>query len=114
MKQTQDNFFGRRIGADKASGVSFPDIALIAQAYKLKSMKIATDEHLAEQINEVLSTEGPVICEVMLPAQYFFAPKLSSERKPDGRLVTKPMEDMFPFLEREEFKENMIIEVLND
>jgi acetolactate synthase-1/2/3 large subunit len=43
-----------------------------------------------------------------------FAPKLSSERKPDGRLVTKPMEDMFPFLDRDEFKENMIIELANE
>ncbi len=114
MKQTQDNFFGRRIGADKNSGVSFPDINKIAEAYGLKSMRIATDENLAEQIRKVLFTEGPVVCEVMLPADYFFAPKLSSERKPDGRLVTKPMEDMFPFLDREEFKSNMIIPIINE
>ena len=114
MKQTQDNFFGRRIGADKGSGVGFPDISRIAKAYDLDFVKIDSDKNLGEQISGVLRKEGPVVCEVVLPSQYFFAPKLSSERKPDGRLVTKPMEDMFPFLDRDEFKQNMIIELAQE
>ena len=114
MKQTQDNFFGKRIGADKNSGVSFPDISKIADAYGISYLKIANDNNLTEQIQQALQTTGPLVCEVILPSQYMFAPKLSSERKPDGRLVTKPMEDMFPFLDRDEFKENMIIELANE
>lgn len=114
MKQTQDNFFGRRIGANTDSGIGFPDITAIAQAYKLPVAKISTDKDLSDQIAKVLSMKGPVICEVILPKEYVFAPKLSSERKPDGRLVTKPMEDMFPFLDREEFKQNMIIPIMHD
>ena len=69
---------------------------------------------LENEIKAVLAIDGPVICEVILPVQYNFAPKLSSERKPDGRMVSKPMEDMFPFLSREEFLENMIIPVINE
>jgi acetolactate synthase-1/2/3 large subunit len=114
MKQTQDNFFGRRMGADKNSGVAFPDIMRIAAAYDLKATQIVSDKDLGKQIKAVLDTPGPVVCEVILPTEYVFAPKLSSERKPDGRLVTKPMEDMFPFLDREEFKQNMIIPVINE
>ena len=41
-------------------------------------------------------------------------PKLSSEIKPDGKMISKPLEDMFPFLDREEFKENMIIKVIQE
>lgn len=114
MKQTQDNFFGRRVGADTASGVSFPDIHKIAEANNLPYTKIDSDSHIAADLKKVLAMEGPVICEVILPVQYNFAPKLSSERKPDGRMVSKPMEDMFPFLSREEFMENMIIPVMNE
>ena len=114
MKQTQDNFFGRRMGADKNSGVAFPDIIRIADAYGLKTAQIKSDKNLGEQIKAVIDMPGPVVCEVILPTEYVFAPKLSSERKPDGRLVTKPMEDMFPFLDREEFKQNMIIPIINE
>ena len=114
MKQTQDNFFGRRIGADEKSGVAFPDISKLATAFDLKFLRIASDENIADQITKVISIDGPLICEVMLPTEYIFAPKLSSERKPDGRIVTKPMEDMFPFLNREEFMENMIVPVVEE
>ena len=114
MKQTQDNFFGRRVGADTNSGVSFPDISKIAEANHLTFERITNDANLEQEIKAVLAIEGPVICEVILPVQYNFAPKLSSERKPDGRMVSKPMEDMFPFLSREEFLENMIIPVMNE
>jgi acetolactate synthase I/II/III large subunit len=114
MKQTQDNFFGRRVGADTASGVSFPDISKIAEANQLPFTKISSDVNIEAELKKVLSIKGPVICEVILPTQYNFAPKLSSERKPDGRMVSKPMEDMFPFLSREEFLENMIIPVMNE
>lgn len=114
MKQTQDNFFGRRVGADEASGVSFPDISKIAEAHHLSFKKITTDGNLEKELKEVFAIEGPVICEVILPVQYNFAPKLSSEKKPDGRMVSKPMEDMFPFLSREEFLQNMIIPIINE
>lgn len=114
MKQTQDNFFGRRVGADTASGVSFPDISKIAEANGLPFTRIDSDTNIAANLKKVLDIPGPVVCEVMLPVQYNFAPKLSSERKPDGRMVSKPLEDMFPFLSREEFLENMIIPVMNE
>ena len=114
MKQTQDNFFGRRVGANKDSGVSFPDIDKIAEAYHIPFKKISSDKNLEHDIKGILAMKGPVICEVILPTEYNFAPKLSSERKPDGRMVSKPMEDMFPFLSREEFKQNMIIPILDE
>ncbi len=114
MKQTQDNFFGRRIGADKNSGVSFPDIIKLANAIGIRAIQIKTDTDLSNQISEVLKINGPVICEVNLQKEYAFTPKLSSERKADGRIVTKPMEDMFPFLDRDEFKSNMIIPILEE
>jgi len=115
IRQTQETFFdGHYVGCDKQSGVSFPDIAKVAAAYGLPTMKIEGHEAMEERIQEVLDFDGPYLCEVMLSPDYKFSPKLSSERKPDGRIVSKPLEDMFPFLEREELKRNMIIPPLDD
>ncbi len=114
MKQTQDAYFGgRHVACDPESGISFPDIRKVAEAYGLKTKLIESRQGLRETIEEVLSSKGPLLCEVML-SDYAFSPKLSSEAKPDGRIVSKPLEDMYPFLPRDEFLGNMIIEPLKE
>jgi acetolactate synthase I/II/III large subunit len=62
----------------------------------------------------VLETEGPVVCEVIAPSEEQRAPRLSSMQRPDGSMVSKPLEDLWPFLDREEFRSNMIIPPLDD
>lgn len=110
MKQTMRSFFqGRVVASDKDTGVSFPDIIKLATAYGFHTEVIEDHASMVENIKKVLSKDGPVMCEVKLLTDYIFAPKLSSERKPDGRMVSKPLEDLFPFLSREEFKKHMII-----
>ncbi len=109
IKQTQDNFFeGRRIGTDKTNGVGLPDIISVAKAYGLGTETIINQKEMKDKILKVIHRPGPVLCEVKLLADYIFAPKLSSEKKPDGSMVSKPLEDMYPFLDREEFNNNMI------
>jgi acetolactate synthase-1/2/3 large subunit len=110
IRQTQDNFFGRRYGIDENSGLMFPDTSKIAEAYGIPHRSIRDPNAVTEDISAVLAIPGPVLCHVYLDPTHIFEPKLSSERKPDGRLVSKPLEDMFPFLPRKEFRENMIIE----
>lgn len=110
IRQTQDAFFdGRHAGCDAKSGVSFPDVTQLAAAYGLASAVIEANEGIAEDIAKVLAMPGPVVCDVRLTPDYRFEPKLSSEKKADGRMISKPLEDMFPFLDREEFRSNMII-----
>jgi len=113
--QTQDSFFGgHRVGCDRASGVSFPEFTNVAAVYGLKIMKLANHKDMEKKIKQVLDSEGPFLCEVMLTPDYIFSPKLSSQKMPDGRIVSKPLEDMFPFLDREEFKQNMIIPMMDE
>ncbi len=108
IKQTQDAFFeGRYVASGKESGVSIPDFVKVAKAFDLPSIKIESSKNLKENIEKVLTTKGPVVCEVMLETDYTFSPKLSSEKLPDGKIISKPLEDMFPFLSREEFKGNI-------
>jgi len=115
IRQTQNTFFeGRHVGCDPESGVGFPNIVRLAEAYGLASEVI--DEHslMKEKIEEILKKPGPVVCDVRLSPTQVFSPRVSSERKPDGRIVSKPLEDMFPFLPRDEFQSNMLIRPMEE
>jgi acetolactate synthase-1/2/3 large subunit len=110
IRQTQDAFFdGRRAGCDAGSGVSFPDITKLAAAYGLPTAIIDRNDAVPAAVARVLAQPGPVVCDVRLTPDYRFEPKLSSEKKPDGRIVSKPLEDMYPFLDRAEFSSNMLV-----
>jgi acetolactate synthase-1/2/3 large subunit len=114
IKQTQDDFFGgRRVGSDPASGVSFPDITKIGAAYGFKTCQITSHNNLKEELIRFLNTDGPVICEVILTDDYKFLPKVSSKRLDDGRMVSAPLEDLAPFLDRDEFRTNLLIKEYN-
>ena len=108
IRSTQSNFFGRLIGEGPESGLSFPNFVKLAEAHGLRGMKIEGKDFSA-QIAEALATPGPMVCEVMLDREQGFEPKLSSKKLPDGRMVTAPLEDMAPFLPREEFVRNLLI-----
>lgn len=109
IRQTQRNFFGEKLVAcSSTSGVSTPDFAKIAAAFEMASAKIEKGDDLQKSVAAVLAHQGPIICEVMLDHDYIFQPKLSSEKLPDGRIISKPLEDMFPFLDRAEFESNII------
>lgn len=115
IRQTQDNYFeGRKIGVDRKTGVGIPDIAGIAQAYGLATREILSHPAMRDQISAILREPGPLLCRVALSNDYVFAPKLSSEKKPDGRMISKPLEDMFPFLDRAQFRSNMIVDPIDE
>ncbi|MCX6355567.1 MAG: thiamine pyrophosphate-binding protein [Candidatus Aureabacteria bacterium] len=110
IRQTQDTYFeGRHTACDPGSGVRCPDIQKVARAYGLNAELIPEQEGMGEKIHNALRASGPVVCEVMLSPTQRFMPRVSSERKPDGRMVSKPLEDMYPFLPRDEFRANMIV-----
>ena len=108
IRTTQSNFFGKLIGEGAESGVTFPDFVKLAEAHGLRGVKIEGDD-FSSQIAAALKTPGPVLCEVILDRAQGFEPKLSSKKLPDGRMVTAPLEDMAPFLPRDEFKRNLLI-----
>lgn len=113
IRTTQKKFFeGRLIGADSSSGVSLPDTKKIAKAYGIQYFKLSKSSNLEADLKKVLSFDGPVICEVMCPKDDMVIPTASSLKREDGSMVSKPLEDMFPFLDREEFLKNMFIKPL--
>ena len=113
IRNTQKNFFnGFFVGANKKSGVSCPDMIKIAKAYGISTLTIKNHEELEYKIKKALSYPEAILCDVNINPEEKMYPKLSSEKKEDGTIVSKPLEDMYPFLDRDEFKKNMIIKPL--
>ena len=112
IRNTQDNLFnGRRVGSDEKSGVSFPEISKLAYAYGLPYKLLDNPETLGSGIQEILSAPGPVLAEVKCNPKQVLSPILAA-KKVDGKVTSTPLEDMCPFLDREEFNREMIIKPL--
>ena len=113
--QTHRNFFnGVEVGGGPKSNVTFPDFELLFKAFGLPYVRCNRHEDMAGAIAQTLSVNGPAVCELIVDENVAFAPKLSAKQHPDGRITSPPLEDLSPFLTREELKENMIIEIIED
>ena len=82
----------------------------VAEAYGISAVRISGHDELREKIRSILDAEGPVLCDVMLDESQKLIPKLVADRTPEGKYISKPLEDMAPFLPRDEFMKNMIID----
>jgi acetolactate synthase-1/2/3 large subunit len=108
IRGTQNSFFeGRFAGSDPASGVGTPHFDKLAAAYDFRYYRIENHTDLEDGLRTALSGEGPGICEVNVSPKQGIWPKASAFRRPDGTFESRPLEDMFPFLSREEVWENM-------
>ncbi len=113
IRASQQAYFGSpQIGADASTGLTVPDLSKIATSYGIPAHVIHDQTHLRDEVREILAMEGPVLVDVRVIPDEVRAPRLQSYQKPDGSFVSKPLEDMFPFLPREEFLANMIIDPL--
>ncbi|OGN05659.1 MAG: hypothetical protein A2831_00555 [Candidatus Yanofskybacteria bacterium RIFCSPHIGHO2_01_FULL_44_17] len=115
IKQFQEVYFGARYEATaKETGYSAPNFLKIAKAYGIKTETIRNHGELAAKIKKVLNATGPVVCDVILDESQKLIPKLVAVKTPDGRYISKPIEDMIPLLPREEFHANMVVAPLDD
>jgi acetolactate synthase-1/2/3 large subunit len=107
---TQRNYFqGRYVGSEPSSHLTLPNVLRVAEAYGIATAHITDHQGIREKVREVLAHDGPIVCAVDVPADQPTAPRVTSSVRPDGRIVSKPMEDMWPLLSREEFLANMIV-----
>ena len=108
IRNTHRRFFeGRLVCCDPSSGLTLPDTCKIASAYGIKAVRISEQKNLKERVKEVLDISGPVVCEVMIDPDLQTAPRLSSFVREDGTIESRPLEDLWPFLDREEFEREM-------
>ena len=115
IRASQTNYFGGpNIGCSPETGVSIPDYRKVARAYGLKTAVIEDQSDLHAAVGKVLRSRGPVVCDVHIIPDEIRAPRVTSVQRADGSFLSKPLEDLWPFLDREEFAQNMIVEPVKE
>ena len=107
IRNSQRTYFGRLTGADETSGLSLPDYVKVAESYGISARRLSNPETLRDDLRDVLELEGPVVCEVIVMADEPRVPRVASAQRSDGSIVSKPLEDMYPFLSTTELRENI-------
>jgi acetolactate synthase-1/2/3 large subunit len=110
IKHTQKNLFkGRYVGTDNKSGISCPDFSKIARAFDIKYFSIHTWEDFYRIVPGVNKATYPLICDVFMDPEQNFYPKLSLTLAGDNKIVSPPLEDLSPTLDRKRFFSEMIV-----
>ena len=114
IRQTQNNIFHNGlIGVGPESGdLGFPDFENLAAVFGIPYVGIKENHHVKAGIERALSFDSACLCEVFVTTDQKFEPKSATKKLPDGTLVSPPLEDMAPFLSREELKRNMYIPIV--
>jgi acetolactate synthase-1/2/3 large subunit len=115
IRQTQQNYFPDNVvGCGPESGLTFPDFVTLGSAFGFEARRCSSHDQLETSIRETLTGDGPQLLEIMLDAEQGFSPKLASRQLDDGRMVSSPLEDLAPFLPRDELDENMLIPLVEE
>ncbi|MCM1100965.1 MAG: thiamine pyrophosphate-binding protein [Acetatifactor muris] len=116
IRITQNNLFADhcKVGIGPESGdLSFPEFSKIAQAFGYKYYSASSNAEMKKVVDEVLAQEGPIFCEIFTDTVQVWEPKSSTKRLEDGTLVSPPLEDLAPFLPREELEKQMFIPLMD-
>ena len=117
IRITQNNLFQEhcKVGIGPESGdLSFPEFQKIAEAFGYRYYSANSNAGMKSVVDEVLAQEGPVFCEIFTDTQQVWEPKSSTKRLEDGTLVSPPLEDLAPFLPREELEKIMLIPLMEE
>ena len=117
IRITQTNLFGHhtKVGIGPESGdVSFPEFKKIAEAFGYRYFSVHSNAEMKTVVDEVLKLEGPVFAEIFTDTKQVWEPKSSTKRLEDGSLVSPPLEDLAPFLPREELEKVMVIPLMEE
>lgn len=115
IRLTQSNLFKEhcKVGIGPESGdLSFPEFEKLAKAFGYPYYSAHSNAEMKAVVDTVLSLDGPVFCEIFTDTQQVWEPKSSTKRLPDGTLVSPPLEDLAPFLPREELAQQMFIPLM--
>ena len=111
IRITQTNLFNKNFtGIGPESGdLSFPEFDKLAVAFGYKYLRASSNSEMKNVVDQALAEDGPVFVEIITDTKQVWEPKSSTKRLEDGTLVSPPLEDLAPFLPREELKELMFI-----
>ncbi len=115
IRQTQTNLFSNhsKVGIGEESGdLSFPEFKRIASAFGIPYFEAHSNSEVKSAFESVMNEKSFAMFEIFVSTEQFFEPKNSARRLEDGTLVSSPLEDLCPFLPREELAENMFIKMI--
>jgi acetolactate synthase-1/2/3 large subunit len=107
IRASQSANFGRLTGADESSGLRLPDLSRLAAAYGVPYARIERHADLEDRLRDILNGEAPVLCELVAQADEARIPRVMTRLDAQGLPETSPLEDLYPFLDREELRANM-------
>jgi acetolactate synthase I/II/III large subunit len=109
IRTTQRNMFnGFFVGSDPASGMTMPNVGAIAGAYGIRHESASNHHELSSAIARTLSGEEPALCTIQITQNHVTAPRVQAMKTPEGSMISKPLEDMWPYLQPMEIAQNMI------
>jgi acetolactate synthase-1/2/3 large subunit len=108
IRQSQNNFFKQLVGEGPRSGVSFPDMVKVANAYGIPALRLERPD-FGVGLDRALARNGPFLTEVVLDPEQPFEPKLAAKPLSNGTIVSPPLEDMAPFLDKDELRSNLLV-----
>lgn len=109
IRTTQRNMFnGFFVGANPESGLTLPDTCAVSKAYGIRHKRATSHHDLPDAIAWTLRGDDPALCCLKLADNHVTAPRVQAMKTANGSMVSKPLEDMWPYLPREEFEQNMI------
>ena len=110
IRQTQTAYFGGRfVASGPSSGLTLPDYQRVARSFGLTTRVLHSQRGIRAKLRSILDHDGPVVCVVKVTPDQQTAPRVTSGQRKDGSLFSRPLEDLWPFLDRRELRENMIV-----
>tara|TARA_Y100000310_G_scaffold138620_1_gene137606 strand:+ start:13448 stop:15220 length:1773 start_codon:yes stop_codon:yes gene_type:complete len=107
IRNSQDKHFGQQLASSEHTGVTLPDFKKVAKSYDLSYYRISSQKEVRKEVQKVLESPNPVVCEIMMLDTHETLPRNSTLKREDGTFVALPMEDMLPLLPRKEFEKEM-------
>ena len=114
IRASQTGYFKETLGCDSGSGLTLPDISQLAAAFGIPVRRVQDPEDLAGVIEESLALPGPVVCEVLVKPDQAIGPRVTSRIGANGVMVSNPLENLFPYLDPEELRSNMLIPLIDE
>lgn len=98
----RNNFGGHYVASDKESGLTMPDICRVAEAYGFRTCCISNNEELDKMLPEVMKDDAPIVCELKVLPEETVSPRVKAIIGEDGKIISGPLEKMWPYLEEED------------
>lgn len=97
----RNTFEGHYVASDENSGLTMPNVVKVAEAYGIKTFCVGNNEDMVNILSDVLTTDGPVLCELMVLPEETVSPRVKAVRLEDGSMISNALEDMWPFVSEE-------------